>query len=1230
MKKVFILATTACLAAISLPVDAQDYDGSFALPENLAPQPKKYPVAYPRPMSDGELKEAFANPPRGYGNVPFYWWTGDKLTKERLEYELDILKDAHTEGFAVSYTHTHPDVDRDTHSGQFGGFGTLAPTNPPIFTPEWHKIWNWFSELCGKNQIGLGLDDYVFAWPGNGFYNDKVMGMPGIRDYAGELVFIVDTLNAGAKYNARLSDNFLSCIAWNSGGESHDLGAAADGKEISWTAPAGTWTVYYAETKPNHMLHPEYGKEIVKNYFGEMEKDMTPAQKEGMNFFFQDELFVPLDINTWSEDMSRIFRETKGYDIIPYLGALKGDIGTMTDKVRLDYCEVLMDIAEARYFKPIFDWHWDRGLIYGCDNLGRGLDPGSYVDYFRATRWFTAPGNDAPARGSSLMQCKVSSSIAHLYQRPRTWLEAFHSMGWGSDGEILTAQLDHHMVGGGNLLCLHGLYYSTRGGWWEWAPPDFHFRMPYWPHMKYWLGYAERMSFILSQGSHVCDVAIIYPTENSQAFNAKPSGWNFQTAQALFNKGMDFDFIDYQSLRRSDIQGGKINVSGEGYRVLVIEDMPSLHHSSLEKALEHFRDGGIVVATGQLTGTTTLNGANDPTVDAMIAEMFGISAAQQKAGAMPKEQKNAAGGIAIYTDKDNIYNELAAVTTPDFRAGAGQGKVMHRRIGSRDLYMVLNVEPGTEMFFRSTGRAEAWDAFSGEIRPLPVSSQDENGTIIISEADQARSTLIVFTPGEEPVFRAPDTPTSLVTVNSVPVDGEWEIEYVPTLDNRFGDFRLPALPNEVIGPEARTFAVMDSRKAPKGWNQPGFDYGEWESRIYGYGLQAQVCKAGPTADFGKFAADALANDVDWEPYEFSWQFGVWDNPGSQGYHGLKGRVSDGFYIMGEDGHYAFDTQVYAPVAGLYRIEVEATRPDLLYIDGKETTAGAISLSKGWHPMTALYKDVRKGTFDNGMSYYDARTRSAVVLIPASSPTPKAHDEFTEELSMKWLDAKDRLLFDPMGGKTRSYCYLFDAQPGLAGFEMNVFGDRPKVWIDGAELPKAAFTVSANEEGSNKYTVKLPALKSGMCRVAIEVAPFSGYAAAGVFDGAVKLDCGKGIMLLRDWKDMGQMIHYSGGLWYRKNLDIERRDLSQRVFLDLGNVIATCEVHVNGRNAGILLSKPFSIDITDYLNDGENLIEVLVYSTLSNHYQIIPTPKHYRGTANAGMKGPVAIEYKAFK
>lgn len=65
-----------------------------------------------------------------------------------------------------------------------------------------------------------------------------------------------------------------------------------------------------------------------------------------------------------------------------------------------------------------------------------------------------------------------------------------------------------------------------------------------------------------------------------------------------------------------------------------------------------------------------------------------------------------------------------------------------------------------------------------------------------------------------------------------------------------------------------------------------------------------------------------------------------------------------------------------------------------------------------------------------------------------------------------------------------------------------------------------------------------------------------------------------------------------------------------------------EVKKNDSLVGILLSPPYQLDITPYMKEGNNKMEILVYSTLANHYQTIPTP--YRGDPKAGLLEPVNL------
>lgn len=1162
-------------------------------------QSQKY-KGYPNKSSDKDVLKGFIDPPKGYGNVPFYWWNGDTLNKERLKEQLDILSTSATDGFAISYVHTSPRVDTLENKNGYGLSGMTEPGQPKVFSQEWWDIWNWFSGECGKRGLGLGLDDYTVGWNGNGYYPDELDTMSVFKGYKGELVIKVDTVPGGKVFESVVPDDLLTMVVWPG---KIELTEKINNGQIRWTSPKGQdYYIYTITTKPGHVIHPQHGEKLIDVYFNRFESKMDSAGRKGMNYFFQDELAYPINMLSWSDDFRDEFLKRKGYDILPYLPALKAYIGDITPKIRLDYCEVLMDLSEERFYKPIYEWHADRGLIYGCDNFSRGKNPTAYIDYFRAMSWYTAPGNDAPSRGSSFLETKVSSSISHLYKRPRTWLEAFHSMGWGSSGAWLTQQIDHHFMAGGNLVCMHGLYYSTHGGWWEWAPPDFHFRMPYWPHMKQWLKYTERMSYLLSQGTHICDIALIYPTESMQAYPETKPNTVFDTALRLSNSGMDYDFIDFRSLRDADATSKALKIADEEYKIIILADMKAMHYSSLIKILDFYRSGGIVLATGNLPQASNKDGENDPEIDRIIKELFGISANEANGKKETKKQQNNAGGIGWYLS-DSLEKYIPELITPDFLPEKGEGKVLHRRIGERDVYMVTDVEKDSECFFRSKGKVELWDANLGTTQVYPIIKETEDGTWLRMNKDASNSYLIVFSPGE-PVMEKEESISTLSY--QIQLDSEWDVELLPTLNNKWGDYRLPAF-DGMIGAEARSFKYAPSVLIDSDWISANYDDTSWQEEIYGYGPQVET----------------KTDDTDWMPVSFSWQYGVWDNPGSQGFHGLKGKVDNRFFILDKGENQQFRTFVFAPQKGLYRIETEGIIPDYIRIDKKEVKNETVPLTKGWHSLETAYSSSEKVNYTRrGSLIIDNRKRSMVVLYSANIPfADKQSGLYSNKISSKWGDT-GHLLFDPYGGKYNEWNFRFEIAPGLEEMTLTVYGSNIKMWIDGEKIKSENIQIIENGDNWNKYQIKLQSRKNRVGIVAFSIQPEKGYQGAGIIKEPVRLKTTSGLLKAGDWAEEGALRNYSGGMYYRSKCNLPENHENKRVMLNLGDVIATCEVKINNKLAGILISPPYELDITQYIKEGENDIEVLVYSTLSNHYQTIPTP--FRGEPKAGLIGPVQI------
>ncbi len=149
------------------------------------------------------------------------------------------------------------------------------------------------------------------------------------------------------------------------------------------------------------------------------------------------------------------------------------------------------------------------------------------------------------------------------------------------------------------------------------------------------------------------------------------------------------------------------------------------------------------------------------------------------------------------------------------------------------------------------------------------------------------------------------------------------------------------------------------------------------------------------------------------------------------------------------------------------------------------------------------------------------------------------------------------------------------------------------------------------------------LRAGENEITLAVDPMSVYAEVGpvYILGDFNLESGTkswniikpGLLKPGIWKEQG-LPTYGNGIAYQKDISIID---SKKVFLlQLRGFKGTVAgVKVNGKEAGIIYSEPYSLDLTGLLKNGQNKIEVTVVGSLRN----LLGP-HY-GTPRPGYMGP---------
>ncbi|MFC7619560.1 hypothetical protein [Microlunatus sp. GCM10028923] len=848
-------------------------------------------------MPSRQLLDRFTDPDRSFAPIPLWWWSGDQVTDERIDWQLDQFAAGGVQHLVI--------INLAPRGPIVGGYAD----DPAWFSEAW---WDRFEHTCeSAASRGMKLwfyDQLGFPGSGNNIRGSLALDNPWI---AGRKLVRTDLGQLDPEVITDLDDEtFVG--AYDHDGNRYGLGDLADlrrrGTKVELITSQRTSLDY---------LNPDAARLLFDYVHGEFERRVPQHLGTVIVGSFQDEL---PPVNTWTPRFAEHFAELKGYDLIKELPALFTGDDDRSAKIRTDYYEVRTALAEQAFFRPLGEWHDRYGMLLGADQshpARSGWPTQStqlYSDYFRTHRWYNAVGSDHNG------DAKVHSSMAHLYGHDRVWMESFHSSGWGGTLEETYDWLIPFVGSGADLYNPHASYFGTFGGWFEWAPPSTDWRQPYWAHYPEFATAVARLCSVANWGSYVAEVALLHPATVSQALTtldttmstssegigllgedypevdraqqlyielAGEGNWFNPKRGALDSAGVPFDVIDDASIQAAELDADALAVRDQRYRTVLLPAATVLEPGTVAALTELLDAGGTVISIAAAPRLAS-GLATDEALITRLAEhprLTRVDSIDAAIAVINQNRRWPHSDVPLLTKRvGDQYVTLVPAAWPsatEHIEGVGLRTVKKFDRGRYAERRTLTVPgPVTDVEF--------WDPATGERRPGTARPTEAGGHRIDVELAGAPA-LFVTWQATEPAAGVDHEPAGDHQRRIVQELTEWTGELIPTLDNRWGDLARPAgAALDRLQIWALDWAETTDPAAPRAedWTPARVTFGQW-LRTVGPVPSDQLPEplAAGDAEAVRTGRQPLGADP-WQRYEYSASRGRDRDAGELGNKGL--------------------------------------------------------------------------------------------------------------------------------------------------------------------------------------------------------------------------------------------------------------------------------------------------------------------------------------------------------
>ncbi|WP_371397563.1 glycosyl hydrolase [Fretibacter rubidus] len=482
----------------------------------------------------------------------------------------------------------------------------------------------------------------------------------------------------------------------------------------------------------------------------------------------------------WTTGYDALFKNEKGYDLIPFLPLLAGrfvDSAEVSERVTWDMRAFSNDLMAENYFGYFTELAKADGLDVYIESYGDGpfneLDAGGKADVPMGEFWVNRFGN----------RVNVAVSSAALYGKPVASAEAFTDI-WDDNWKMHPASVktigDANWALGVNEFMFHrfahqanthvkpgmtmnrwGSHFDRTQTWWDTAGKD-------------WFEYLGRGQHLLRQGIPVND-ALLFVGDGA------PSLCPDREKTDIIPVSLSFICLnaDVLQTRLSVGEGGFNLPEGGEHKFIVLDNSDSMTRETLN-ALDTLSEsnGGIII--GQPP--------------------------QHLAGFVqtPEEREAFDTKVVDIWSRENVltFNVVASVGWDAFLSsinhrvdlaidGKPEALFTHRKIDNKDVYFLYNAETERQDIkarFRVKDKAVSlWSPMDGSVAGVKSYSHEADHTIVNFFLAPQESVFVVFD-GDRPLTDS-TLEKPFREVSELPVLSPWTVRF----DSEYGSNKIIAL-----------------------------------------------------------------------------------------------------------------------------------------------------------------------------------------------------------------------------------------------------------------------------------------------------------------------------------------------------------------------------------------------------------------------------------------------------